>query len=154
MTLDEALGHEAEELGERILACSSTDARLDRLDAFLTQRLSAAPEPDATMAHVMHRLRSKSVSATAEGLGWSRKRLASWFADRAGILPRQFGRIARFERFSSAIQRDPDVSLAALACDAGYSDQAHLSHDVCRLTGMTPGALRALLLPAQGGVRD
>jgi len=154
ITLDEALGQQAGELGERMLSCGSTDARLDMLDAFLAERLSAAPEADATLAHVMHRLRHESVSATAEWLGWSRKRLASWFSDCAGILPRQFCRIARFERFSNAMQREPHLSLAALACDAGYADQAHLSHDVRSLTGMTPGALRGLLLPAEGGVRD
>ena len=140
--------------GNRSALDTPSVLRLDMLDAFLAERLSAAPEADATLAHVMHRLRHESVSATAEWLGWSRKRLASWFSDCAGILPRQFCRIARFERFSNAMQREPHLSLAALACDAGYADQAHLSHDVRSLTGMTPGALRGLLLPAEGGVRD
>lgn len=154
VTLDEVLGPEATELGDRILASRSTGGRLDVLDAFLALRLGAATNPDTVMAEVMGRLRRAGASATAEGLGWSRKRLAAWFRDRTGMLPAQFGRLARFERFTGAIQREPLASLAELACDAGYADQAHLTHDVCRLAGITPGALRSLLLPAGGGVRD
>ena len=42
----------------------------------------------------------------------------------------------------------------ALAADAGYVDQAHLARDVRDFSDMTPGDLRARLLPAAGGVRD
>ena len=155
VTLDEVLGPaDADELGDRILATKSTDGRLDVLDTFLTRRLNAATTPDITMAHIMRQLRSGTASATAEGLGWSRKRLAGWFRDHTGIQPAQFKRLARFEHFAGAMQREPHAGLAELATDAGYADQSHLTHDVRRLTGLTPGALRALMLPAGGGVRD
>lgn len=153
VALDQMLGREADELGDRLLTSGSTDAQLDILDTFLAKRLSGTAERDGRMAHIMQRLRHESVSATADALGWSRKRLASWFRDHAGIRPGQFSRLARFERFTGAMQSEPHASLAALACDAGYADQAHLTHDVRRLAGMTPGALRALLLPDGGGVR-
>lgn len=154
VTLDEAIGLEAAELGERILASNSTAARLDELDAFLTKQMRAAAEPDTMMAHVMNKLRSANVSATAEGLGWSRKRLAAWFRDHTGIRPAQFSRLCRFESFTGALQCEPHASLAELAYGAGYVDQAHLTHDVRRLTGIIPAALRTLLLPARGGVRS
>ncbi len=153
VTLDQVLGSDAEELGGRLLASGSTDAQFDVLDAFLAKRLSVAAEQNGRMAHIMHRLRRESVSATADALGWSRKRLATWFRDHAGMRPAHFSRLARFERFTGAMQREPHASLAALASDAGYADQAHLTHDVRRLAGTTPGALRARLLPDGGGVR-
>ena len=34
-------------------------------------------------------------------------------------------------------------SLARLAADAGYADQAHLARDCARLAGLAPGALLA-----------
>lgn len=115
VTLDEAIGSEAQELGDRVVASGSTAARLDELDAFLAKRLRAAAEPDTLMAHVMDKLRSESVSATAEALGWSRKRLAAWFRDRTAIRPAQFSRLTRFERFTDALQREPRTPLAGLA---------------------------------------
>ena len=53
----------------------------------------------------------------------------------------QLARIARLERALLGLGRD-DVSLAGLAHDCGYSDQAHLSRDFRHLTGLTPGQWR------------
>jgi AraC-like DNA-binding protein len=80
--------------------------------------------------------------------------VATWFRGATGLRPAQFVRLARFERFATALQAEPMASLAELAYVAGYADQAHLTHDVRRLSQMTPGELRARLIPAGGGVRD
>ena len=37
----------------------------------------------------------------------------------------------------------PGADLAQVALGAGYADQAHMSHEVRRLAGATPAALRA-----------
>jgi AraC-like DNA-binding protein len=37
------------------------------------------------------------------------------------------------------------VPLAALAAEAGYADQAHLTHETRALSGLSPGRLRAAL---------
>jgi AraC-like DNA-binding protein len=42
---------------------------------------------------------------------------------------------------------DGQRDLAALAAEAGFADQAHLTRTVRRETGHTPGQLRALLAP-------
>ena len=46
-----------------------------------------------------------------------------------------------FELLAEKIETRQDVSLAAIAIEAGYGDQAHLSRD-CRVsTGRTPSVL-------------
>jgi len=45
--------------------------------------------------------------------------------------------VLRFRRFLAA--RNPDLARAAL--DAGYADQAHLTRDCARLSGLTPSRL-------------
>ncbi len=48
-------------------------------------------------------------------------------------------RIVRFHRFCSIVeQSSPGSSLAVLAHEAGYSDQAHLTRDCRAITGTTP----------------
>lgn len=43
------------------------------------------------------------------------------------------------------IATEPGLDLAALASDLGYTDQAHLTRDLRRVGGVTPGAyLRSL----------
>jgi AraC-like DNA-binding protein len=51
-------------------------------------------------------------------------------------------------RFSAAVDRlraAPSLPLAELAAEAGYADQAHLTHETRALSGLSPGRLRAAL---------
>jgi AraC-like DNA-binding protein len=51
-------------------------------------------------------------------------------------------------RFSAAVDRlraDPELPLADLAAEAGYADQAHLTHETRSLSGLSPGQLRSAL---------
>jgi AraC-like DNA-binding protein len=51
-------------------------------------------------------------------------------------------RILRFQRFLTAARTSrPGRQLAALAADAGYADQAHLTRESRELSGSTPAAL-------------
>jgi AraC-like DNA-binding protein len=54
-------------------------------------------------------------------------------------------RVLRFRRFVSRIDARPEVlDLAALAAETGYADQAHLTRECARLSGLTPAALARL----------
>ncbi len=89
----------------------------------------------------------------AADIGWSRKHLTQRFTHRFGFSPDRFRRLARFEHFTVAIQAAPSESLAALAADHGYVDQAHLTRETRQFAAMTPGELRERLIPGGGGVR-
>jgi AraC-like DNA-binding protein len=93
-------------------------------------------------------------SILAREIGWSRRHFAARFRAVTGFAPDRFRRLARFERFADALARHPDAALAGLAAETGYADQPHLSRDVLEFSGMTPGGLRARLIPQAGGVRD
>lgn len=65
------------------------------------------------------------------------------FARQVGYGPKTFQRIMRFRRAVALYERggsgcSADVGLARVAIAAGYADQAHLTRDCRRLTGMTP----------------
>ena len=63
------------------------------------------------------------------------------FAAAVGYAPKTLQRILRFQRFLQLAR--PDADLAWLALDAGYADQAHLTRECGRLSGLTPAALLA-----------
>jgi AraC-like DNA-binding protein len=51
-------------------------------------------------------------------------------------------RVLRFRGFVSRVDARPEVlDLAAIAAEAGYADQAHLTRECGRLSGLTPAAL-------------
>jgi transcriptional regulator GlxA family with amidase domain len=133
------------------------EARLRHLDHFLAGRLSEDRDHDRPVAWAMDRLAAADgpvTSRLAEEIGWSRRHFIRRFRAATGFSPDRFRRLTRFERFVGSIMRSPADGLAGLAADSGYVDQAHLTRDVRDFSDMTPGELRARLIPGGGGVRD
>jgi hypothetical protein len=64
-----------------------------------------------------------------------------------GLSPKVLQRTLRFQGFLALVQRavalgrpPGDDGLAALAAEAGYADQPHLTRECVRLAGVAPGA--------------
>lgn len=70
--------------------------------------------------------------------------LARVFRRRFGCTLGEYQRRLRVEAACAALS-DADVSLSALALRTGFADQAHFTRRFKEVTGMTPGAYRALL---------
>jgi AraC-like DNA-binding protein len=83
-------------------------------------------------------LRVEDVSAR---IGISDRQLRRIVLAETGVGPKVFQRIARLRRLLAAAERGD--GLAAAAATAGYSDQAHMTREVVRLSGLTPMALLA-----------
>jgi len=82
----------------------------------------------------MRSLSTGSAQATPGGRGNS---LLRRFDATVGYGPKVLDRVLSLRRFMAAAGDD----LAQAAFDAGYADQAHLSRECSRLTGLTPAAL-------------
>lgn len=154
--LRELIGQNADGLGGALCEATDAEARFALLDTFFARRFANAREPDRPVAWAMPHLASAVgplTSRLAAEIGWSRKHFIQRFRDATGVSPDRYRRIARFERFAAAIAAEPNESLAGLATDCGFVDQAHLARDVRAFADMTPRELRARLIPGGGGVR-
>jgi len=88
------------------------------------------------------------VADVATEVGLSTRQLLRLLTTHTGLGPKSLQRVARLQRFLAGVTCSrPDVTLASLAAEAGYADQAHLNHDVHALAGTTPGELRASYAP-------
>jgi AraC-like DNA-binding protein len=151
------LGREADALGGALCDAPDAEARFALLDRFLARRFAGDDRRDRPVGWAMRRLAGAAgpaSSALADKIGWSRKHFARRFRAATGFSPDRFRRLARFQRFAAALASAPDDSLAGLAADCSYVDQAHLARDVRAFSDMTPGELRARQLPGGGGVRE
>jgi AraC-like DNA-binding protein len=83
------------------------------------------------------------VAALAATAGVVPRTLQRHFRKRTGLAPKRY---AAVQRFSGALQQVAlgDGSLAHIASEAGYCDQAHLTTDLGRHAGLSPGRFRAL----------
>jgi AraC-like DNA-binding protein len=81
------------------------------------------------------------VAALAGAHGLSPRHLQRLCFSATGLTPKQLGRVVRFQRALACLTSGAAPSLAALAAELGYFDQAHLSGEIRTLLGTTPGAL-------------
>lgn len=83
---------------------------------------------------------SLSIDAISNELGLSRRQLQRLFIETVGYGPKMLARILRFQRSIALFQtsRPNDRSLARVAAQAGYSDQAHFNREARILAGAPP----------------
>jgi AraC-like DNA-binding protein len=100
---------------------------------------AAGRQPDPLIALAARRVARQQVGAVARDLGVSERQLRRRFRAAAGYGPKTLARVLRFRRFVEAIDGGR-TDLAALAFEAGYADQAHLTRETTRLAGLPPAA--------------
>jgi AraC-like DNA-binding protein len=121
-----------EHLGPRLDVGTALQPRALAIATALEGALSA-PVPD----------RGTSVAALAAAVGVVPRTLQRHFRNRTGLAPKRY---AAVRRFSGALRQVAlgHGSFAHIASDAGYSDQAHLTADLGRHAGLSPGRFRAM----------
>jgi AraC-like DNA-binding protein len=85
----------------------------------------------------------QSVAQVAAWLQLSTRQLERLFLRNVGVAPKVFARQQRFARATAALARAR--SLAELAADCGYADQAHMARDFRAFAGLAPSGLGARL---------
>ncbi len=106
---------------------------------------TVGPRPEVAYAwHLLERGRGRvPVESLARAVGVSPRHLGTLFHQEVGRSPKTVAMLMRFEhaktRIAAEVRLRGRVDLAAVAAEAGYSDQAHLSHDFSRFAGAPPG---------------
>ncbi len=88
------------------------------------------------------------ISSWAEGIGLAAASVSRGFIRAYGVSPKRYRLEARVR---SAARRLPHWrgSLAALAAEFGFADQAHMTRAIAAMTGQTPARLRAKSVQAE-----
>lgn len=144
----------AEQLEAALRAAIDDDRRAEIVVADLRARGAA---PSAALELVQHAVALlvndpgvRRVGDACAELGVSERSLQRLFAEYLGLTP---GWVLRRARLHAAAERviqlaagDPDASLATVAAEFGYADQAHFTRDFRRVLGVAPAGWAASLL--------
>ncbi len=144
--LEEELAGASVSAGAGAGAVAGAVGRVRVLERALLARRRDAPGPDATVAAAARVVAAGPgelrVGALGDALGVSERQLRRRFRAAVGYGPKTLARVLRFQRFATAgWSAGADVSLARLAADVGYADQAHLARDCRELAGVAPSVL-------------
>jgi AraC-like DNA-binding protein len=133
------------------------ERRIEDAVAFLAEATTAGPaplveEPDQLALH----LASESPTPLAEwarARGVARQTAFRWFTQAYGVAPTRYRIEARARRAWQRIIAGGEP-LASIAADLGFSDQAHLTREVRRVTGRPPGEWRRNMRAQNPGRRE
>jgi AraC-like DNA-binding protein len=145
----DVIGAFAGRLREVVLAQPDWAGRFAALDRLLSRRAAQAegdrcPAVRPEVRYGWRRLREThgavSVAELAAETGLSARRLGSLFQAEFGLAPKEAGRVFRFDQARRRIGRSAadGETLARLAAECGYYDQAHLAREFRRLAGCPP----------------
>jgi transcriptional regulator GlxA family with amidase domain len=116
---------------------------VDAFESELRARLQpAAAIPSPRARALIERLAAEpegaSVSDMAARAGITRQHLRRVFEEHVGYGPKKLARILRLRRALRLIDTRGGNTLASVALDAGYYDQAHMNADFRDLAGRPP----------------
>jgi AraC-like DNA-binding protein len=144
--LSDLWGRDGDALREAVAAATTPSEAAAALEAGLAERARRAPDEDPLADALLERVQAGGRAAAVAGdLGLGERQLRRRAGVAFGYGPKVLSRVLRFSSVVDRLRAAPDTSLAALAADAGYADQAHLTHEVRALSGLPPSRLRAEL---------
>jgi len=75
----------------------------------------------------------------------SQRQLERYFHTWLGISAKKYQRVLRTRQAQSSIKMNPQLQLADLALDHGFTDQAHMTREFKSIARITPGKYRKIL---------
>jgi AraC-like DNA-binding protein len=131
----------ADRLEDQLAGATGASARFAVVNAFLGERAREAPAPDVASAAFDRLLRSGGllrVGDLAARLEVSTRWLEQRFEHAFGLSPKALARIVRLH--AALRRRAEGLAWSAVAADAGFADQAHLTREFRALAKATPNA--------------
>src|SRR3954447_24030816 len=145
--LEDLLGRWASELGERLAETKGDDEPFALIENSVASRIAeGGPDPLVLAATRRLGFPGSRVDELAESLGISERQLRRRFHQSVGYGPKTLDRVLRFRRLvaQAGAVASGESDLARVAADLGYADQAHMTRDCVRLSGLTPAKLAAM----------
>ena len=137
-------GNTATILHSKLLEIVAWDKRIENIEAFLIQLLSATEvkfNKAAVVNDVMNEIKRvdffDNIENVASRYGITSRYLQKLFLQHTGLTPKLYSKINRFQN-SLRLITQKNTSLTSIAYDCGYFDQSHFIREFKSFTGLTP----------------
>lgn len=146
VALEDAWGATGRELVDRLATVTTWPERFAVLDSVLLRAAAGRAEvPSAARPETTEAWRQLvatdgriDVRSLADQVGWSRRHLTGQFTAEFGFGPKEMARVLRFERSKQLFTRPGHATLATIAAECGYADQAHMAREWRGFAGASP----------------
>lgn len=140
-SMAELFGRAGRQLEERAALWRTMEERVDAGTEFLLARENRSA-PDPLVRELVHEIEASrgqvALAALKRRFAISARQVERRFMLAVGLTPKLFARILRLRWFAEQAERCAGRTLAEIAREAGYFDQAHLNHDFKAMVGCSP----------------
>ena len=151
--LEDLWGQSAVDQRDRLLEADSLERRLDIFESLLMARLPRVYGLHPAVAHALERFTTTAdVGEVVRETGYSHRRFIALFSRAAGLTPKIFCRVLRFQRAVELTAANQSPSRVDVALAAGYSDQPHFNRQFREFAGVTPGEYEQISPPSPNHV--
>lgn len=136
------------EIATKVFDCESTSGGIRILEEWLMTKI----KPSLNIERIVHSLGklllnpSTSVITLADTACLSKKQYERIFHEYAGMNPKEYARIVRFQKSMRMLQLG-NHNYAEIAAAIGYSDQSHMIREFKSMSGHTPKSLLSICKP-------
>lgn len=141
------IGAEADRICNQLAEARTNEARFAHIERWLLHRLERfeqsgiSPTFADQAAHIILNNRGMlSMDGLADGLCVSSRHLRRVFHEQAGISPKYFARLKRFNFTYHVLMLKPGAEWPDFLVQGGFYDQSHLIKDFMEFTGKVPSA--------------
>lgn len=149
--LAEFWGGQAREIAAKMGDTQSTAGRMQVFEEALRRIAPNLDRPGPELGFVFNALKTQSagrgLTVILERLDISPRTLRRRCQEAFGYGPKTLERVLRFQRFLKLARNAEQPLLSGLAFESGYADQAHLTREVRRLSGFSPGRILRQVRP-------
>jgi len=138
---EEIFGADILELREQLLTKAESADKFLVAEKWLERRFDETKIPEASLLSVFSELVEHPVSAhqkIIENYPKTQKHLISQFKKYAGLTPKVFHRILRFNELLQQIRNQEKISWGQIADQCGYADQSHFIKEFKQFSGFNP----------------
>lgn len=136
------------QLAYRIFDCADSETAITEMEQWQIARITPSLNIERIGASLSALFRSPSTSVeNLAGIAClGKKQYGRLFREYVGMNPKEYGRIARFQRSLRMMQLG-SCDYAGITYANGYSDQSHFIRDFRQFSGMTPKQLTEYQTP-------
>lgn len=144
-----------EELAMQVFECEDNIVCIKQIEDWLLSRIKGI-SPNSiykskridTAIKQIYKTPQTSVTELSSIACLSKKQFEREFLLHAGMNPKEYTRIVRFQKALAQMQYQPNgINQAQIAYASGYADQSHLIREFKRLCGHTPMSLLKIVTP-------
>lgn len=140
----DCFGTDIEWVSDQIAALPTIHDKIRTAEHFLLTRLQNPAHDNTLVTNAIYIIHTQnglvSVAQLTTLTGSTERQLQRKFEEQIGISPKRYAGITRMQYALRMLRKkSAHLSLAGIACEAGFFDQAHLIREMKNLSGLTPG---------------